>query len=162
VRVRIWPAAVALLAVAASVPCAAASGTAQAFVDDLYGQYRNSSFCPTCDGTAARVFDAPLIALIRQDEKLADGEVGTLDGDPVCDCQDPGGMRAKVLSVASLGSSAAAAKVELRFPDGPRQMTLDLVLTKGGWRIHDTHTKDTPSLVKLLKDGIAEESKQHK
>lgn len=159
---RIGPAAIAFLAVAASVPCAAASGTAQAFLDDLYAHYRNSAFCPTCDGTAARVFDAPLTALIRQDEKLADGEVGALDGDPVCDCQDPGGMKAKVLSVASSGPSAAAAKVELRFPDGPRQMTLDLVLTKDGWRIHDTHTKDAPSLVKLLKDGIAVESKQHK
>lgn len=157
---RIFLMAAALVAVAASGASPAA--TPIAFLDDLYAHYRNSAFCPTCDGTAGRIFDASLVALIRKDEKLADGEVGSLDGDPVCDCQDPGGMKAKVLSVASSGASAAAAKVELRFPDGPRQMTLDLVLTKDGWRIHDTHTKDTPSLRKLLEDGIALMSKAHK
>jgi len=157
---RIFLMAAALVAAASAA--ASPTATPRAFVDDLYARYRSDSFCPTCDGTAGRIFDASLVALIRKDEKLADGEVGSLDGDPVCDCQDPGGMKAKVLSVTQSGANAAKAEIELAFASEKRRMTFDLVTSKDGWRIHDIHTKDTPSLRKLLEDGIAQMSKAHK
>ena len=62
----------------------------QAFMQRLYAQYRNADFSPFTH--IDRVFAPHLIAAIKEDERLAHGEVGYLDGDPVCQCQDPAGM----------------------------------------------------------------------
>ena len=43
-----------------------------------------------------RVFAPPLLAAINEDARLANGEVGYLDGDPLCQCQDAAGLKARV------------------------------------------------------------------
>ena len=123
--------------------------SAQGFVAGLYHAYERSQ--PNYLGRrAAGVFSPRLLGLIRRDARDAHGEVGALDGDPICDCQDADGLRLTALSVAPTGPGRAAARVRLRFPDGPRAMTLDLTAVGGQWRVDDVHTKDTPSLVQLL------------
>jgi hypothetical protein len=151
-----WAAIAFAVAATAGAPChAAAAGAneARAFMEQLYAKYGDPSFCPTCDGKG-RFFDAPLSRLIDADARQANGEVGALDGDPVCQCQDPGGMKAKVLSVALTSAYAAVATVDLDFtlekPPQKRRVTFDLVVENGHWRIHDIHSSDTPSLRALL------------
>ena len=123
--------------------------SAQGFVAGLYHAYERSQ--PNYIGSrAASVFSPRLLDLIRRDERDAHGEVGALDGDPICDCQDADGVRLTALTVAPAGRGRATARVRLHFPDGPRAMTLDLTSVGGQWRVDDVHTKDTPSLVRLL------------
>jgi len=77
---------------AALLLAAAAPQTPQAFVSQLYARYRDERFSPFhhIDG----IFAPPLARAIRLDQKLAGpGEIGALDGDPICDCQDSDGYR---------------------------------------------------------------------
>jgi hypothetical protein len=130
-----------------AAPAGGAAG-AKAFVERLYSHYPSSEAHPYSPFGAQEtlVFDAAMVALIRRDAKLAHGEVGALDADPICQCQDDSGMKSTVRSVALNGPAAATALVDLRFADAAIPVKLSLVLTKAGWRIHDISSKDTPSL----------------
>ena len=150
---------IALLAGAAwclatSTQAAGAADTGpQAFLAGLYAHYpvagRARAFDPV-GPAAAQVFDAPLVALIRRDQRNARGEVGALDGDPLCDCQDDAGMTWRIAGVVPQGADKAVARVRLTFPQTPRprtdDLTFQLVKTAAGWRIHDIASPDIPSL----------------
>ena len=136
----------------AMAPAAGAQSLADArgFVTGLYRAYQHGS--PDVLGPRARsIFSPALLALIRRDARNAHGEVGALDGDPICDCQDPDGVRLVGLDLAAAGPGRAAAHVRLRFAGSRAEaMTLDLVSIGSRWRVDDVHTADTPSLVRLL------------
>ena len=119
------------------------------FLDSVYASYRQSDFSPFVH--ANRYFAPRLLAAINEDSRLAHGEVGYLDGDPLCQCQDTSGMHARVASVKSLGSDRANAEVILDYPDNtPTWICLSLTLTKAGWRIADVAAHGEPSLVAAL------------
>jgi hypothetical protein len=147
--------AITALAVLATAPTQAADlNGARAFVTQLYSHYPQREGAPEFDplGRAATaVFDPALVALIRKDaRRTPPGDVGAIDGDPICDCQDDGGLSVKIGAIRSTGPSQAAASVDLRFgeasPPETRRLELDLVVVQGRWRVHDVRTKDTPSL----------------
>jgi hypothetical protein len=146
----------ALIAVLLGASGAQAQGldAARAFTTKLYSAY--ASGAPDYAGRdAQRVFAAPLLTLIRRDQAAAAGEVGILDGDPICDCQDAGGVSMTHLAVKAAGAGRARAEVTLRFPgEELRALELDLVSVRGKWRVADVHSKDTPSLVRLLENGL--------
>lgn len=100
------------------------------------------------------MFDASLIGLIAEDQKLARGEVGALDGDPLCDCQDDGGMTFTVGAAKMDGPDGAVVEVVRRDPDAkpPEVERLQMVLRQanGVWRIHDVGSPDAPSLRTFL------------
>lgn len=132
--------------------------TARTFVAWIYSHYPTSTRRPTFDalgGAAKRAIFAPsLIALIDEDARLAHGEVGALDGDPLCDCQDDGGMTFKIASVRSVDPSHASAVIVRSYADTKapevETITLDLAMTKGRWRVYDVRSRDTPSLRAML------------
>ena len=141
------------LALVALAPAAKAQslGDARAFVSGLYRAYERSPDVNYLGSRARSVFSPRLIALMRRDARNAHGEVGALDGDPICDCQDPDGIKLVALDVASAGPGRASARVRVRFAGSRREaMTLDLVSVRAAWRVDDVHTRDTPSLVRLL------------
>lgn len=128
---------------------------ADTFVRQLYGQYEHpiSRFGPSIMGKhAASVFSPGLLALIRKEEKATpSGDVGKLDFDPVCSCQDSGGLRLKDLRVALTETGKATATVSLFFPEPTTiEVRLSLLWTPQGWRVDDIGTKDVPSLRKFL------------
>jgi hypothetical protein len=134
------------------VAASAAAQTPQAFVEGLYAKYSNENYSPF--EHSERVFAPQLNAAIKEDERLAHGEVGFLDGDPICDCQDTGGMHSKVVSVAGSGASATA-HVLLKWEgekDG-HEVQLKLIRTSSGWRVADVGTSEEPSLLKDLQDA---------
>ena len=99
------------------------------------------------------IFQPSLIGLIKEDQRLADGDVGALDGDPICDCQDSADMTFTIKSVRASGPARASAIVVRRAPGGATELeniTLDLAQSGGHWRVWDVHTKDTPSLRAML------------
>ena len=147
-RIVGWGLAAALLALA---PMAQAQTLADArsFVSGLYRAYEHAQ--PDYLGPHAReVFTPRLLALIRRDARNADGEVGALDGDPICDCQDPGGLQLAGVQISDAGPGRAVARVRLHFDGGVDAIRLDLMAVRGQWRVDDVHTANTSSLVKLL------------
>lgn len=124
-------------------------GEAKAFTLGLYQAYEHGS--PDYLGLMARrVFSPRLLYLIRRDERLAHGEVGELDGDPICDCQDSADLTQVQVEVEAAGPGRARARVRFVLQTEPRQATLDLIAVRGRWRVDDVHTEDTPSLARLL------------
>jgi hypothetical protein len=136
-------------------------GAAKAFLTRLYASYRQKVDPPDYLGAkhAPAVFTPHLVELIRLDEKTAGGEVGILDSDPICACQDWVGLKLQNLTVSPAGPGKARADVVLNYSPDIVRLTFDLEDQGKGWRIADIHSQDTPSLVGLLEDGLKEQGK---
>lgn len=127
---------------------------ARIFLTRLYAHYPHRAGTPAFDALgrqAPLVFDSSFIALMRENDRLTPSdEVGALDGDPICDCQDSEGMKAKIGAIRATGVAAASARIDIVFaaalPPDTRRLDLDLVQSGGQWRIRDIHSKDQPSL----------------
>jgi hypothetical protein len=146
---------------AATPTAAPASGDAtdaKAFLDGLYAHYKvskDNTFAPF-DANMAEVLDPDTIALMKADEKALKGELGDIDGDWLCDCQDFESITAVVTVQSATPTDAKATAVFTDTMDGkPKTDTFELVKTPAGWRIHDMGTPDQPSLRKVLSDEIA-------
>jgi hypothetical protein len=143
----------ALAAAAISLPARAmAASGPRAFVAWLYAQYptaRSEHGFDALGSSMGRIFHPSLIALIKEDQRLAGGEVGALDGDPICDCQDDSALSFTITAVRATDPTRAIATVvrhDLDSRDDAETITLDLAMTDGHWRVYDVETKDTPSL----------------
>jgi hypothetical protein len=137
-----------MILIALAAAAAATAETPRHFVERVYAGYAHESYSPLAH--PERLFAPALVAAIREDQRLAKGVVGFLDGDPVCDCQDPGGLRATITDIATTAPNFATAHVALRFGTDRRALTLRLVQTAAGWRIADIASATEPSLLKDL------------
>jgi hypothetical protein len=162
-RIAVWIAVACLTGVAGPVAAAPDAAGARVFVEKLYSHYPSNPSGPAFEPTgknASEVFDPSLIAAFREDARLANGEVGYVDGDPVCQCQDDSGLKSQVQSVTMTGPDTADAVVALQYPDQTLALTLHLVPVTGAWRIHDLSTADMKSyradLLKANKDAAAQ------
>jgi hypothetical protein len=130
----------------APAPAAAPAETPRAFVERLYAAYRNPDFSPL--SRPERVFAPPLVSAIGEDRRLSRDEVGFMDADPLCECQDPSGMRPRIEAVSEQGRGGAIVRVTLRFgPTDRRDLRLRLVRLAAGWRVADVSSTDQPSLL---------------
>src|SRR5947209_12652404 len=135
-----------LLAALAHQP---AAETPRTFLQRVYAAYSKPDFSPL--ERPAAFFAPALTAAIREDELLAKGEVGYLDGDPLCDCQDYGRVAVRIDSLQMATRSAATAKVHVDLGGGEtRDLRLDLLRTQAGWRIADVTGADHHSLLREL------------
>jgi ribosomal protein S28E/S33 len=138
-----------------------ASGDAspRAFLASLYAHYPVKPGAPAFDPTgsnAVDVFDRSTVALIRADLRHSRGGVGVSnDSDPLCDCQDDGGMTAvEIGSIAKTGDAAAVAHVRLRFASTARDVRIVLRKAGGHWRIHDIGSSNRPSLRSAITSSL--------
>jgi len=162
-RTAVWIAAACLARVASPVAATPDDARARAFVEKLYSHYPSNpngmAFDPT-GKNASKVFDPGMVAAFREDSRLANGEVGFIDDDPLCQCQDDAGLKSKVVSVTMTGSNAADVVVNLQYPDATQALTLHLVPVNGAWRIYDLSTGDVKSyradLLKANKEAAAQ------
>ena len=152
------PVAAALVLGLTAGPALAADSLdgAQAFVEGLYRAYQgheNDTRGPDYLGRDRnRTFAPALAALIARDAANAKGEVGTLDGDPICNCQDYAISKVQVTITNGPGNTAAA-NVSFTNLREPQVVRLDLVKLKAGWRVADVHAEGAPSLIGLLKSA---------
>jgi hypothetical protein len=136
------------LLLAALAPAPAAE-TPAAFVGRLYAAYRDENYSPLRH--PARVFARPFVAALADDKRLYRDEVGFIDADPLCQCQDPAGMKAEVGAARQASAAIAAVPVRLRFGDSDvRTIELKLVRTGAGWRVADIAAEDEPSFLQDL------------
>jgi hypothetical protein len=159
-----WLAAAYLMGMANPAAAALDADSAKAFVEKLYSHYPSKPKGPQFNPMgkdASQVFDPGMIAAFREDTRLAHGEVGYVDSDPICQCQDDSGLKATVTSATVTGPNAADVVVSLVYPseEKPIAMTLHLVPVNGAWRIHDLSTADSQSyradLLKANKEAAA-------
>jgi hypothetical protein len=126
----------------------------RAFLERLY-----SAYAPRGKGNdfaypeARAIVDAPLLALLHRDQIKSKGEVGAMDSDPICQCQDWESF--KVLSMDTQINGASRASGNVTFMPDPKdteKIHFDLVRENGAWKIHDMSSRDTPSLQAYLRD----------
>ena len=145
------------LLLAAAAP---ASETPRQFMTRVYAQYRHPDFSPFTH--PERYFSPRLRAAIAEDARLAHGEVGYVDGDPVCQCQDSGGMHPSVIGVTRQGRDKAVVRVSIGWPgDKPRPATFRLLRTASGWRIADVSSAAEPSLLGALEAANRKARSRH-
>ncbi len=136
--------------IAALLLAAAAPQTPQAFVTHLYAHYRDEHFSPFDHIDA--VFAPRLAAAIRLDRKLAGDEIGALDSDPICLCQDTDGLRGEIRRVVLIAPDKAVVSLTLHYaatpPTAPARLTLQRL--GSGWRVADVAMENGLSLLDWL------------
>ena len=140
-----------------------AARQARTFLDRVYSHYPipvgHHQFDPL-GRSAVQIFDPTMVGLLKEDRTLTSrGDVGAIDWDPLCQCQDDDGMRAEIGRVEITGPATASAHVDLHFPSNATAVELALTRVAGQWRIHDVSSKDTPSLRDLLMQANRERAK---
>ncbi len=136
----------------AAASVAAAPADPKAFLTALYAHYTDSKSNFSPFDVPENYFDPQLLSLMdAADKATPDGDVGPLDGDPICDCQDYDKLSADI-TIKSEDADTAVAVVDLRDTGDakPKVLTYHLAKVGGQWRIHDISSKDTPSLRKLF------------
>jgi uncharacterized protein DUF3828 len=123
-----------------------------AFIYRVYGNYAQSGYSPLLN--PEKLFSPTLTAAMNEDS--SGGEVGYLDGDPLCDCQDFESISARIMSMKRPNSRSATARVRVTLgPRVERNLKLNLVLTASGWRIADVVDPRGHSLLKELQRSNA-------
>jgi hypothetical protein len=67
---------------------------------------------------------------MRADEIRNQGDAGTIDWDPICDCQDDDGLRLLRVNILKLRGDRATVQAVLGFPE-PATKTVGLSLEDG-------------------------------
>jgi hypothetical protein len=145
-RLRFFP--FFLMSICACAPPAVArtqdANSAHQFIESLYKPYaKNGGGVPSSGTNARRYYHSSLLALMRADEKAAGpGEVGAIDGDPVCGCQDWEGIWNLQVEIQMQDATHAIARVSFALSppgakcgDNQRRIVFTLVPENGGWRI---------------------------
>ncbi len=113
------------------------------FVRALYARYVTPP-APNADGTAPPapapgrdpIYSRKLNAMIGADVMAAQGEVPTLNYDPICDCQD-GTTELQQLTITETGPNKAEAALTFLKSGVPHQQTLVLLKEGPAWRVED-------------------------
>jgi hypothetical protein len=149
-----------LLAAAAAAAPGQPADTPRAFIQKIYAGYANKNYNPLSH--ADRIFAPRLVAAFNEDSRLAKGEVGYLDGDPLCDCQDFVKIGAQVRSLSQPSKQSALATVHVTYGTGEaRDLKLKLQRTSRGWRVADIGTKEEPSLLSAIEKANREARHRH-
>jgi len=125
------------IAAALAAPAAQDQASVRAFLTGIYRHYGSEKQKGASLDDPKRWFEPGLAVAMRRDARDAArrGEVGALDGDTFCDCQDFEGFTAKI---GPITVAKGRARAVVRFRNGrPMTLVYDLVSTSAGWRIRD-------------------------
>ena len=97
------------------------------------------------------VYTPALIAAMQANSDAYAGEVGYLDGDPLCDCQDTAqDLRQLSFDIQPLADGQLRASTQLDDPQHPLQLQLTLQRQGSSWRVADIANPRAPSLLQAL------------
>jgi hypothetical protein len=143
------------LAVAPGVAFSQNVDDARAFVSRLYHNYEHGD--PSYLDDAEHVYTPQLLALMAKEEKtIAPGDMGVIESDPFCDCQDPTGLKDITVVVNATGTGQARADVRFMIFSQAMATTLDLAVVEGEWRVADIHSEGLKSLAGAYQRAIAD------
>jgi hypothetical protein len=134
---------------------AARIASAKAFVTRVYGGDADTRLSP--EPGSPDVWDPTMVALYaRVDAEQERSGGAILDFEPLCACQDDGGMTWRITDAASPEAGKASVTVTRTIGDDTTDVRLALVDTANGWRLQDVGTDDVPSWAEHLKEGLGE------
>jgi len=145
----------ALLCLFAVTPVTAdpSAASAEQFLRGLYAQYKpHGKPVAFVYPDAKGMVDPAMLAMLKHDKDASKGEVGAMDSDPICRCQDWTAIKVVSVHVTMSGKDAAAADLAFSDDGQVEKVHFALVWTSGGWRIHDIGAKDEPSLAGYLRN----------
>jgi hypothetical protein len=137
--------------------CTAGNSGVLQFVSNLYVNYGNNSAPTSCYAPRAdTIYSERLLKLIRLDQDIAKGEVGLIEADPLCNCQDKKGLKVNKIEISNRGGIVYA-KVKIDFQTGSTSVLLQLMKKGHKWLIDDVidSTTTIPSLVEFLSKSLA-------
>jgi hypothetical protein len=136
----------AATAPAAATVTAADLDQARAFLAHVYATYYPD--VPLEDVLPDdQVYAPALLAAMEANSQANDGEVGYLDADPLCQCQDTAqDLRQLAFTLTPLDGGRLRATARLADPVAPLALDLTLSRQKGQWRIADIASPAEPSL----------------
>lgn len=145
-----------LVPAAAAQPSPPRDETPERFVRRVYSNYRhNGPGVSTLRPAGTPYYSAALLDAFAKDSDAAHGEVGAIDGDPICNCQDFDALRVTRISVSALQGDMVKAEVGFDVTKEHEAVTLTLTRTQQGWRIADIADKTMKSLMALLQESLA-------
>lgn len=149
-------------ATATPEPAQATAGTsaqdisnARSFLNHIYAGYHPDAGLDAILPDE-EVYTPALIAAMQANSDAYAGEVGYLDGDPLCDCQDTAqDLRQLSFDIQPLADGQLRASTQLDDPQHPLQLQLTLQRQGSSWRIADIGTARAPSLLQALERDTA-------
>ncbi len=138
--------------------CAASRGSeeqaVEAFLRNVYRAYETGEAPSPTGPFGASIFTPELFGLIRRDHELAHGELGALNHDPICGCQDYDALTDVEIVVAPVVGNATHAAVSFRNGSHAGTVGFELVRVDRQWRIADVEEPDMSSLRKFLEGNL--------
>lgn len=133
--------------------CTQGGTSAKEFISSLYKGYQSPKEVNYLGKAADSIFTPELLELIREDKKQADGEVGNLNYDPICDCQD---FEISDVQINVKESKKNEMEADVHFVNAGTEVNLVFRLVAKGtqWRIGDIKSKSTPSLFQFLQRNL--------
>lgn len=133
--------------------CGQSKTSAKVFLSDLYNGYKSSKGPNYLGNAADTIFASDLLSLIRKDQEQAQGDVGLLDYDPVCDCQD---FDISNVHIETKKTTKSKLEADVHFINTGTKVKVGFTLVGDGkrWRIADIRSKATPSLYRFLKVNL--------
>lgn len=147
------PVASSLAVVSAST--AGTAGTdditsARAFLTHLYAGYHPDAGLNVILPDE-EVYAPALLAALQANREAYNGEVGYLDGDPLCGCQDIAqDLRTLDVTIDPLADGRVRASLASPDPQHPLDLRLTLQRDGASWRVADIATLTEPSLLQAL------------
>ena len=132
VLLTLWPA----LLISSCQPNASEAESAKKFLEQIYRQYDHDG-PDTANSGASEMFDTELLALIHEDQRIAGEEVGLLNHDPICACQDWENLVVKIIEVILTHKNQAKADVTFTNSNEVVRVGFTLVRQLEQWRISD-------------------------
>lgn len=133
--------------------CGQSTASAKVFIAGLYKGYQSSQGPNYLGNAADTIFTSDLLSLIRKDQEQAEGDVGLLDFDPICDCQD---FDISNVRIDTKETAKTKLEADVHFTNTGSDVNLGFTLVGDGkrWRIADIRSKSTPSLYQFLKTKL--------
>lgn len=143
--------------------------SAKAFLVSVYKHYQDEGIgVDTVGPHASLYFHSSLLALMRADERAASPDVGAIDADPVCACQDWDGIWDLKIDVhletperAQAAVSFALSAPKGRLKDALRKLAITLAVENGAWRIYDIVDITDPAAPFALRKALQQDIASH-
>ncbi len=130
---------------------------ARDFVNGIYSNYQVRGRIFDFKGPGADTIFCPrLLQLILLDAELAQGEVGYLESDPLCSCQDAEGLTVNGVRIEEV-SCDTFAFVDLGLAHEQVRVAFKLSLVADRWCVADVRTQKMPSLFGYLFDNLVQD-----
>ncbi|MDE3202340.1 MAG: DUF3828 domain-containing protein [Acidobacteriota bacterium] len=138
--------------------------TARQFISDLYKHYGKNGRGVNLTGKSGRNFFASSLRTLAHRDAFANGphQVGVLDSDPVCSCQDWDSIQNLSIDLQPVDVTHSMAHVRFSLSPGKdsRDLDLELVRERGAWRIWNIVDHTNPNAVFDLRAALRKEIRE--